>query len=156
MCNYWSVVVLVFSRVHATLYVTLSVRWSVRPSVHPSVTHFFGLCKNGGKWSEMTFHISTGFLFQSHTLNLSFNIPHNLSFTILLPKSSFKVIFSQSLWQYYLDNLSFLIFQSCFYNHSFTIILSQSLFHSLSFTIFLLQSFLHNLSHMISLTIFLS
>ena len=67
---------------------------SVGQSVGQSVTHFFGLRKNGGKWPEMTFHISTGFLFQTHTLNLSFNIPHNLSFTILLPKSSFKVIFS--------------------------------------------------------------
>ena len=70
---------------------------SVGPSVSPSVTHYVGLSKNGGKWSEMTFHISTGFLFQSHTLNVSLNIPQQLSFTILFPKSSFKIILFHNL-----------------------------------------------------------
>ena len=72
-----------------------SVHWSVRRSV----THFISHSKNSGKWSKMTFHTSTGFLIRSVTLNLSFHIPHNLSFTILLSKSSFKIFFSPSLLQ---------------------------------------------------------
>ena len=89
----------------ASLYEGMSVRWSVGPSVRwsvgpsvrrsvsLSVIRFFWLSKNRRKWSKMTFHFSTGFLFQSFTLNLSFNNLHSLSFTILLSKSSFKIFF---------------------------------------------------------------
>ena len=75
-------------------FVRPSVRRSVGPSVGRSVgrsiTCFFGLGKNGGKWSKMTFHFSTGFLFQSFTLNLFFTIfSHNLSYTIFLSQSFF-------------------------------------------------------------------
>ena len=112
------------------------VRWSIGPSVRDP---FFSLGKSGGKWSKMAFHISAGSVFQSFTLNLSFNISHNPSLTILLTKSSFNFFFSQPLSQYFLYNFSFIIFpaQSFHHNFSFTIFLSQSFFQNLSFTIFL-------------------
>ena len=115
-------------------FVCPSVRQSVGPSVGQSVgwsvTRFFGHSKNGGKWSKMTFHFSTGFFFQSLTLNLSFDIPHNLAFIILLSKSSITI--------------SLTILHK--YNFFFIVIPSQSLFHNYSFTISLSQYFFHNLS----------
>ena len=120
------------------------IHWSVRPSVGPSICplcvfwfffvfflfSFFGISQNGGKRSKMTLHISSGFLFLSFTLNLSFYLP----FTISLSQSFFH-------------NLSFSIFlsQSLFLNHSFTIFLWQSFLHNLSSTFFLPPSLFHNL-----------
>ena len=131
---------------YVQLLVSLLVGLLVSQSVGPSVTCFFGLSKNGGKRSKMTFHTSTGFLIRSVTLNLSFHIPHNLSFTILLSnlflKSFFTISFTIIPLQFFIHNLSF------------TISLAQSLFHNLSFTIFLSQSFFQNFSHNFSFTIF--
>jgi len=104
----------------------------------------------------MTLRFSTGFLFQSLTLNLSFSIPQNLSVRILLSKSTFKLVFftvSLMISPLHVCNIFYIIFpsQSLFHNLSFTISLSQSFFHNLSFTIFLSQSFFHNLSFTIFL-----
>ena len=124
-----------------SLSFSLLVCLSIGPTIAPSVTHFFGPRKNGWKGSKMTLHISAGFIFQSFTLNLSFNFPYNFSFTILLSKSSFKIFFSKPFWQYFVYNFSSIIFPSQYPFHN----LSQSFFHNLYFTIFLSQSLFHNL-----------
>ena len=93
--------------------------------------------KNGGKWSELSFHITASFFFSIfHSLSIALS---NSIFHYLL---SFTIFHSQSFQQ----NLYRAIFlsQYFFLNLSFTIFLSEFFFHNLTFTIFLSQSLFHN------------
>ena len=112
-------------------------RISIRDYVCPSsgLLVFFDSAGVEEKWSKMNFYMSAGFLFQSFTLNLYFNITYNLSFAIVMTQTFFDnrlhnishtIFLSHLLFHFYCYFDFYCYFH--FYFYCFTIFLLQSLF----------------------------